>query len=149
HKIKLGVNDKFELYDFPGGYAWRFDGIDPGGAEKASDLDGIFKDNVRVVGIRTEREAVAGILIDGHSSCRQLTAGCKFTLDKHFDANGTYVLTKVEHAATQMGTAAGKQQGGLGGKLQYENRFRCIPIALPYRPPPVTPKPRVEGVQNA
>ncbi len=149
HKIKLGVNDKFELYDFPGGYAWRFDGIDAGGADQASKLQDVFKDNVRVVGIRTDREAVAGIIIEGHSTCRQLTAGCKFTLDKHFDSNDTYVLTKVEHAAAQLGAGATSQSGGLGGKLQYENRFRCIPTALPFRPPIVTPRPRVEGVQNA
>ena len=29
HKLKVGGNDKLEIYDFPGGYAQRFDGIDP------------------------------------------------------------------------------------------------------------------------
>ena len=30
HKLKVGSNDKLELYDYPGGYAQRFDGIDSG-----------------------------------------------------------------------------------------------------------------------
>ena len=30
HKLKLGANAKLELYDYPGGYAQRFDGVEPG-----------------------------------------------------------------------------------------------------------------------
>ena len=40
----------FELYDFPGGYAQRFDGIAPGGGDRASDVQNIFQDNARTVG---------------------------------------------------------------------------------------------------
>src|SRR5262249_32657177 len=34
HKLKVGNNDKLELYDWPGEYAQRFDGIDKGGGEQ-------------------------------------------------------------------------------------------------------------------
>src|SRR5262249_44331853 len=31
HKLKVGGNDSFEIYDYPGHYAQRFDGVAPGG----------------------------------------------------------------------------------------------------------------------
>ena len=45
HTLKVAGNGKLELYDFPGGYAQRFDGITPGGSDRASDIQNIFKDN--------------------------------------------------------------------------------------------------------
>ena len=39
-----------EVYENPGRYAQRFDGIDQAGGEKPDDLQKIFKDNKRTVG---------------------------------------------------------------------------------------------------
>ena len=100
HKLKVAGNDKLELYDFPGGYAQRFDGITPGGSDRASDIQNIFQDNDRTVAIRIQQEAARALSITGKSTCRQFTAGHKFTLDHHFNANGAYVLTQVGHFAT-------------------------------------------------
>src|SRR4029077_6740360 len=36
-----------------------------------------------------------------------------------------------------------------GSKLDYQNTFTCIPSALPYRPPRVTPRPAIDGTQTA
>ncbi len=36
HELKVGGNDKLEIYDYPGGYAQRFDGVDSGGGAPAS-----------------------------------------------------------------------------------------------------------------
>ena len=41
HKLNV-ANDKMEIYDFPGGYAKRLDGVDKGGGEQASNLQKIF-----------------------------------------------------------------------------------------------------------
>ena len=38
HKLSVGGNDKLEIYDYPGGYAQRFDGIDHNGAARPQDL---------------------------------------------------------------------------------------------------------------
>ncbi|MBV8226626.1 MAG: hypothetical protein JO232_15715 [Verrucomicrobia bacterium] len=38
HKLNVGGNDKLEIYDYPGGYAQRFDGIDHNGAARPQDL---------------------------------------------------------------------------------------------------------------
>ena len=57
HKLKVGDNGKLEIYDYPGEYAQRFDGVDPGGGDRPADLQKIFDDNKRTVDIRMEQEA--------------------------------------------------------------------------------------------
>lgn len=146
HKLKTGGNDAFELYDYPGGYANRFDGVDRGGGERASDLQKIYEDNVRTADIRMQEEAVGSVLIHGASTCPQLIPGFRVTLQRHFNADGTYVVTGAEHHAKldwDYRSAAETVD------FSYENSFTCIPFALPFRPPRVTPIPRVQGAQTA
>ena len=145
HTLKVAGNDKLELYDFPGGYAQRFDGITPGGSDRASDIQNIFQDNDRTVAIRIQQEAARALSITGKSTCRQFTAGHKFTLDHHFNANGAYVLTQVGHFATMGDTYT----TGSDTSPIYENTFECIPTALPFKPAQATPHPRIEGTQTA
>jgi len=145
HKFKVANNDSLEIYDYPGGYANRFDGVDKGGGDRASDLQHIFEDNSRTVEIRMQEQATQGILIRGASSCPRLTPGYRFTLDRHFNANGVYVVTGLDHEATM----TGDYRSGGETKLEYGNSFTCIPLALPFRPPRVTRIPRVQGAQTA
>jgi type VI secretion system secreted protein VgrG len=145
HKLKVGGNDQFEIYDYPGGYAQRFDGVSPSGGDRSSDIQNIFQDNDRTVGIRMQQETVAGMLLNGMSTCRQLSSGCKFTLDRHFNGNGAYVLTRVEHSAS----AGDAYTAGLGDGTPYTNKFQCIPAALPFRPEQTIPRPRIDGTQTA
>ena len=145
HALKVAGNDKLELYDFPGGYAQRFDGITPGGSDRASDIQNIFQDNARTTAIRMQQETTPALSIAGQSTCRQFTAGHKFTLDRHFNANGAYVLTQVGHSATMGDTYT----TGSDTSPIYENTFECIPTALPFKPTQTTPRPTVEGTQTA
>ena len=145
HKLKVGGNDKFEIYDYPGAYAQRFDGIDKGGKEQPAELKKIFSDNQRTVGIRMEEEALPSLHIRGTSTCRQFTTGFKFNLTRHFDADGLYVLTAIQHS----GSFADTYRSGEAGEVLYTNEFTCIPFALPFRPPRVTPRPTVSGSQTA
>jgi type VI secretion system secreted protein VgrG len=145
HQLKVGGNDQFELYDFPGGYAGRFDGISAGGADQAANLQDIFQDNARTVGIRMQQEALRSLTIHGTGDCRQFVTGSKFTLDKHFNGNGAYILTRIKHRALMQGayTTGGKV------KLDYQNSFTCIPSDAPFRPERLTPRPVVQGTQTA
>jgi type VI secretion system secreted protein VgrG len=145
HKLKSAVNESFEVYEYPGGYAARFDGVDPGGGDRAADVKKITPDGERTAALRTQREAVAALVIAGAADCRHFSAGHKFTLDKHSTANGSYVLTRVDHDAGLEGTYASHQQRA----LSYKNSFRCLPAALRFVPPRVTPRARVEGPQTA
>ncbi|HVO91613.1 MAG TPA: type VI secretion system tip protein TssI/VgrG, partial [Terriglobales bacterium] len=143
HKHKVGGNDKLEIYDFPGEYAQRFDGINPGGAERPADLQKIFEDSRRTVGLRMQEETAPGLVIQGTSNCRHFVSGHKFVLQRHFNANGEYVLTSVSHSASQPDYLSG------GSDFHYTNSFTCLPSATPFRPQRTTPKPIVQGTQTA
>jgi type VI secretion system secreted protein VgrG len=144
HDLNVGGNNRFEVYDYPGEYAKRFDGIDKGGDERPEELSKIFRDNRRTVNIRMQQETMGGLLIEGAGDCSGFTAGHKFTLSGHENADGDYVLTSVSHVAKETGYRSGE-----GVNWTYENSFACIPLALPYRPHRVTAKPVVAGTQTA
>jgi type VI secretion system secreted protein VgrG len=147
HKLKLGsANQNLEIYDWPGGYAKRFDGIDKSGGEQASEMSKIFEDNRRTVGIRMQQEEFSALVIHGSSDCRHMNPGFKFTLDRHFSDNGAYVLTSVRHNGMQGEMFRASHEPG---QLKYSNEFTCIPVAHPFRPPRITPKPVVHGTQTA
>lgn len=145
HKLNL-ANDTLEMYDYPGGYAQRFDGIDPGGGDRPSDISHIFEDRTRTVRLRMEQEEVNGILIEGKSDCGQFTAGHKFTLERHFDADASYLLTRVEHEAQD---ESYRSDHPSPDHFKYENWFTCIPEALRYRPQRETDVPVIAGMQTA
>src|SRR5262249_55492694 len=99
HKLRVANNDKLEIYDYPGEYAQRFDGVNPGGGDRPGDPQHIFEDNNRTVALRMEEEAMHSLTIHGSSTCRQLVSGHTFKLERHFNADGTYILTGVSHMA--------------------------------------------------
>jgi type VI secretion system secreted protein VgrG len=144
HKLKVANNDSLELYEYPGGYASRFDGINKSGGDQASELQKVFEDNKRTVGIRMQAEALSSLLIRGRGVHAGFTAGHTFDLTKHYSDDGKYVVTSVQHDAEQPVSAADAQE-----EFKYGNGFTCIPSALPFRPPRVTPVPSVRGVQTA
>ena len=93
-----------------------------------------------------EGETLPSLAVHGTSSCTNFVSGHKFTLDRHFDAQGDYVLVSVTHGAS-LGDPYRSGRGDSG--LTYTNSFTCIPIKLPYRPTRGTPVPFIAGVQNA
>jgi type VI secretion system secreted protein VgrG len=146
HKMKLSENSSFEIYDFPGEYAQRFDGVNKGGGDQPAEVQKIFEDNKRTVAIRMEEEASESVRAEGASNVRQMTAGHKFTLQRHFNADGgPYVITELRIETS----GAGEFRGGVTGAFRYENHFVAVPQALPYRPARTTPKPVVAGSQTA
>jgi type VI secretion system secreted protein VgrG len=145
HKLNL-ANDTLEMYDFPGRYAQRFDAVDPGGGDRPDDITHMFEDRTRTVRLRMEQEEVNGILIEGKSDCGQFTAGHKFTLERHFDADAGYLLTRVDHDAVDDGFRSDHPDTS---QFRYENSFTCIPEALRFRPQRVTEVPVISGMQTA
>ena len=129
HRLALPATSGLEVYDFPGGYAKRFDGVDAGG--------NIFGEANRVAAIRMQEIAAAALTIDGSGNQPQFNAGIRFTLAQHPNGDGQYLLTTVRHSTT-----------GSGSKLDYQNTFICLPVGLPFRPPRATRLP-VIGTQTA
>src|SRR5215469_3030693 len=142
HQLSIAGNTSWELYDYPGGYAKRFDGIDKSGGDQASNLSKIFTDNDRTMKIRMEAETAGAMSILGQSLHPGLTPGYTFNLQSHYSDNGKYTVLSVDHQAHQpIGTET--------DQYRYTNSFRAIPNALPYRPPQTTPQPTVNGPQTA
>ncbi len=156
HKLKVGDNSKLEVYDWPGEYAQRFDGIDRGGGEQPAELQKISEDNVRTTGIRMQQVAAAAVRIQGSGSARQMACGHKFTIDTRptdlvatpIKCEGEYVVLSVNHAirvpANYRSGVAGEGEG-----FSYTNVFSAIPLALPFRPQQTAAKPVVSGSQSA
>ncbi|HEY7208795.1 MAG TPA: type VI secretion system tip protein TssI/VgrG [Bryobacteraceae bacterium] len=142
HKLNAG-GAQLEIYDYPGGYAGRYDGVAKDGGDQTSELQNIFTDARRAALIAMQAEAAAALRICGESSAHLFAPGSRFQLSRHSSDNGAFVLTSVEHSCRQpIGTDA-------EGPFEYRNTFRCIPAALPFRSRRITPAPIVHGTQSA
>jgi type VI secretion system secreted protein VgrG len=148
--FNVGGNSQLEVYDFPGGYGERFDGIDKSGGEQAAELQKIFEDNQRTVKIRMGELDAAYEVITASSNCGSLTAGHRFELFNHpSQANNIdHVLTTVRHEVMQSPNYFSDEEED----RPYHNSFTCIAHGsgkAPYRPPRTTPRPSVRGSQTA
>jgi type VI secretion system secreted protein VgrG len=98
--------------------------------------------------LRMQAEEARITTLQGSSTIRGLRSGFKFTLQDHFrgDLNDKeYVLVTIDHELRQpLPTSSGEETAA-----SYVNAFTCIPFEVPFRPPLITPKPRVLGSQTA
>lgn len=89
-------------------------------------------------------------VFEGASDSVHMAAGGVFDLTDHFRGgfNAGYLLTRVEHEATQAlpGIA---EFAGPEHQTAYRNRFECLPKSVEFRPARKTPKPRMAGLSNA
>jgi type VI secretion system secreted protein VgrG len=138
HKLKVGPTDQLEIYDYPGGYAKRFDG----------SPSKIFSDGARTAKIRMQSEECNAVVMEGEGNCRQFTSGHKFELKRHFSDDGQYVLVSVSHSCRQNleFRSYGSQEDEM---IDYSNQFTCIPHSIPFRPPRIAARPVVHGTQTA
>jgi type VI secretion system secreted protein VgrG len=149
-RFLIGNNNKLEIYDFPGGYAQRFDGVDKGGGSQPAEVQKIFEDNKRTVELRMQELDAAYKVVSGASDCAPLTPGYQFDFINHpaESFNGKYVLTSVQHSAEQ----SPDYDSNHHIRRPYNNSFTCIPHGsgkAPFRPSRVTPRPVVSGTQTA
>ncbi|MFO0586870.1 MAG: type VI secretion system tip protein TssI/VgrG [Polyangiaceae bacterium] len=101
------------------------------------------KDGVRLAQVRTEERLVDATVLSGKSSVCTFTAGARVLIEDHPRVGEMEVLiTEVRHEWTQAALASGVAE------QTYENTFRAIPANLMYRPPRVTPRPRIHGVMS-
>lgn len=150
-RYDVGGSHKMEVYEYPGGYANRFDGIDRGGGENADELQKIFEDNKRTVENRVLDRDANYYRVFGSSDCCTFTAGYRFTLEKHpnREVNGPYILKRIRHSSSQNPSYL---VGDPTKRVDYVNQYTCIPHGSghpEYRAPMKTPKPRIYGAQTA
>jgi len=102
----------------------------------------------RLANIRMQMEEAKITTLIGSGDCRSFGSGYRFRLTEHHREDmkdKDFVLTSVSHAAFE--PTGGSDAEGDGA--HYNNNFSCIPHSVPYRPPLVTPKPVITGVQTA
>jgi type VI secretion system secreted protein VgrG len=126
HKLKVGGNDQFEIFEYPGRYENKGQGKD------------ITKHAMELL-------EMSQFVILGESNVFHLTPGYRFTLTNHPNAEGSYILTSITQSASEGGFVS----GSVIGQNHYDNRFRTIPFSLLFRPPQTAAKPRVAGCQTA
>ena len=149
HKLKVAT-DELEIYDYPGGYARRVDGVNKSGGDQSSELQTVHSNSQRTAKLRNEEETMPAVLINAQSNCLNFVSGHKFSVEqteasKDFKGDGDYVLTEVKHhAEVAVGYRSGEAE-----KFAYSNTFACTPLQINYRAPRVTKKPTVMGIQSA
>lgn len=134
-----------EIFDYPGGHAWLFDDINKEGQERKAELDKLHQANQRLARLRIEREASGALAVQGSGDYGNFAPGYRFRLENRDGPEWSFQLTRVEHRAALEGvyTPAPRQTA------TYENHFNALPAAMPFRPKPTTPLPRIDGVQTA
>jgi type VI secretion system secreted protein VgrG len=127
--FKVGGNDKYEVFDYPGEYTKKAEG------ESRTKIRMQEEETIHLIGV-------------GAGSCRTFASGYRFDLSGHAraDQNQTYLLTEVQHSATVGGSYMG---AGSESDEHYSNHFKCIPYSVPFRPQRNTPRPFVQGPQTA
>src|SRR5262249_20953401 len=90
-----------------------------------------------------------GVIVEGTSNVRTLTSGYSLGMIEHprGSFNQRYLLTSVQHSATE-GTY---ETSDNTPAFTYTNHFTCMPLSmsLSFRPPRVTPKSVIQGLQTA
>ena len=133
HKLKVGGNDQFEVYDYPGNYGIRYQAVGDKSTGTALAKTGM------------EEMELSQFSIRGQSNVQCLIPGYRFTVTRHPNADGTYVLGSVTHSAVEGDFHSGDKTV----ESHYSNTFTCFPVALRYHPVRTTVKAHVWGCQTA
>ncbi len=95
----------------------------------------------RYAEIRAQQHHATREVYCGSSDTQTFSPGAIFELTAHPRVNPKLLLLEVDHSATQ--SVAGR---GGGEERTYTNSFRAIDASEQYRPPRITPKPRIPGL---
>jgi type VI secretion system secreted protein VgrG len=142
-----GADAAIEFYNYPGGYAKKFDGVDRTGGAQTGEIQKIFSENKKTAEIRMQEIDAQYKVANGISDCCALTAGYRFELSKHpnKEFNTKHTLVSVMHEIEQ----SPDYISGDEIPSPYGNSFTCIPGSVPFRPAQKTPKPILQGSQTA
>ena len=106
-------------------------------------------DGQTLVKVRVEEIAATREVMTGTSDCLRFRSGLTFDLKDHYrsDLDQRYLLTHVRHRGSQPDAAEAMSVDE--SLSEYSNEFQCIPASVQYRPPRITPVPKLPGVLTA
>jgi len=125
-----------------------------------SDLPGAFYDygdhfkdvdeGEALAKVRNEEILCRSKVFRGKSDCRLFRTGFKYNLGNHYrdDWNDEFLLTKIRFRGTQHGLFA-ILPASRNDIPTYENTFEAILADREYRPPRISPIPRIPGIMTA
>lgn len=129
--IKLANNNALERFEFPGNYSET---------QRGQNL----------TRIRMQQEEAGYQLAQAKGNIHTLAVGKKFKLlsdEATADNRKTFFIAEIIHEAFEASYLDdGKKEET---KPKYQNRCVCLPEGSIYRPPMITSKPRIDGVQTA
>ena len=99
------------------------------------------KEGEHIARLRAEESEASRKVYLGESDLMELAAGATSVLEGHPWGDLPILVVAISHRARQ--SASG---GFVEADLRYANTFRATPADLTFRPPRVTPKPKVQGV---
>lgn len=130
--IKLANNSALERFEFPGNYSET---------QRGQNL----------TRIRMQQEEAGYQLAQAKGNIHTLAVGKKFKLlsdEATTDNRKTFFIAEIVHEAFEASYLDdGKKEEET--KPKYQNRCVCLPEGSIYRPPMITSKPRIDGVQTA
>ena len=113
------------------------------------DYPGLYEqkgDGDSLAGVRIEEEEASTNRTTGRSEVRSFSPGYTFTIDGAEGEEGIeYALSWVSHHIVDNSQVVGGSPQSPG----YRNEFACLPATTVFRPPRVTPKAQVRGLQTA
>ena len=117
-----------------------------------TDFPGDFADDSRgrrLAETRLQEQQSNAAVLAMSATARELLPGTRFTLTEHpHEAfNGDYLITAIQHRATQ--SQIGEEEGAGDVGVRYGCDLRVIPASVQFRPPRCTPRPTVQGTQTA
>lgn len=124
-----GPRPELEIYDYPGAYTDAQNGT-------------------ALAQIRLEQQSCMLSIARGEGVCSRLAPGYLFAVTAHprDEVNRQYLILEI----WQNGTQPQVMEMDAGSKAsEYNTRFLCIPSDVNYRPPRITQRPLVRGVQTA
>jgi type VI secretion system secreted protein VgrG len=126
--------DLTQTYEHPSGFA--------GGVAEYGSHHRVPQDGARLARARAEERDAQCRFFRGDSTIVGLTAGALVRLAGHpLLADVTLLIVEVTH---QLTVVVGNS-GGTGGE-GYVNSFKAVDASRTYRPPRVTPRPRINGI---
>ena len=91
--------------------------------------------------VRAEERLATQLVYEGRSAIEHFSPGAYFEVQAHPTVNPELRIVEVEHRLSQPVALRGRDT-----EEHYNNRFLAIEADLQYRPPRVTPVPRIYGI---
>jgi|GEM_PF-353297 len=147
---EVNGNSAYEVYEFPGGYAKHFDGVDASGGDTSDQLQKVFTDRQRFVEIRQQEIDSMHKSAEGRTDCCAMIPGFRFKLTTHPTA-----ANNTNHTIVTLQTEAVQSPGYHSDedvRNAYVSSFTTIPQGegqARFRPLRKTRRPVMNGCQTA